>query len=363
MKDIIERYRKIVVQIATPYSTGTGFYLKKPNLVVTNEHVVRGNRQVVVEGKGFENHLSRVLYTDPKYDLAFLEAKEPFEAPEVPLGLGVKVKEGDRVVAIGHPFGLKFTATQGIVSNTLHQNGDITYYQHDAALNPGNSGGPLINEGGEVLGVNTFVIRDGDNIGFCLPVTYLDQSIREYRRKAGNPIAARCAACSNLVFEGENQDQFCPHCGAQLKLPSEEEEYEAVGVAKTIESILENLGYDIALARRGPNYWEVQKGSAKIKVTYNEETGLVIGDAFLCQLPRKNIKPIYEYLLRQNYRTENLTFSVKGQDIILSLLIYDRYLNAQTGQKLFNHLFETADKHDNILVEQFGARWNEENDT
>ena len=82
-----------------------------------------------------------------------------------------------------------------------------------------------------------------------------------------------------------------------------------------------------------------------------------MGDAFLATLPRKEIKPIYEYLLRQNFSIEGLTFSIKGQDIILSLLIYDRYLNLETGKTLFNHLFKKADDYDNILVEQYGASW------
>jgi len=66
---------------------------------------------------------------------------------------------------------------------------------------------------------------------------------------------------------------------------------------------------------------------------------------------------MHEYLLRQNHEIEGLTFSIRGQDIVLSLLIYDRYLNAETGMKLFQHLFERADYYDNVLVEVYGAIW------
>ena len=68
-------------------------------------------------------------------------------------------------------------------------------------------------------------------------------------------------------------------------------------------------------------------------------------------------KELYQYLLQQNYEIEGLNFSVKGEEVVLSLQIYDRYLNIQTGNKLFKHLFDKADYYDNILVEQFGARW------
>jgi len=359
VKEFIEQYKEAIIQIATPYSTGTGFYLKHPNLVVTNEHVVRGNKEVVINNPVLEKQLSRVLFSDPKYDLAFLEIKGGPKMPEVHLSANKKVAEGDRVIAIGHPFGLKFTATQGIISNSRHLQNDINYFQHDAALNPGNSGGPLVNTKGDVIGVNTFIIRDGDNIGFSLPVKYLNQTIQEFQAAKGQ-VGVRCFSCSNLVFEETLEKGYCPYCGTKLKLPSQVEEYEATGVAKSIEVMLEKSGYKVELSRKGPNNWEIQQGSAKINIAYYEKTGLITGDAFLCLLPKKNIKPIYEFLLKQNYEMEGLTFSLRGRDIILSLLIYDRYLNADTGQKLFKHIFAKADYYDDILVEKFGASQREE---
>ena len=172
MRDIIELYRGVIIQIATPYSTGTGFYLKEPNVIVTNDHVVRDNRKVVVDGEKIEKQLVKVVFSDPKHDLAFLEAPEVHEMPAVDLGVGkeIEVKAGDPVLAIGHPFGLKFISTQGIISNTLHEQNDLNYWLHDAALNPGNSGGPLVNSDGHVIGVNTFIVKDGNTIGFALPV-------------------------------------------------------------------------------------------------------------------------------------------------------------------------------------------------
>ena len=361
MKDIIDLFRKVVIQIATPYSIGTGFFLKWPKLIITNGHVVRGNREVVVDGDIFGKQLVRVLYADPKFDLAFLEVPAGVELPEVFLAKGKKVSEGDQIIAIGHPFGFKYTATQGIVSNTMHEFNDIQYIQHDAALNPGNSGGPLVSRDGEVIGVNTFIIRDGNNIGFSLPISYLSETIDEFIQ-ASDRVGVRCSSCSNLVFEGATDNGYCPHCGAKVELPSEAEEYEPVGVSKTVEEMLEKSGHRVQLSRRGPNNWEISQGSARINISYYEKTGLITGDAYLCLLPKSNIKPLYVYLLKQNYVMEGLTFSIKGQDIILSLLIYDRYLNVDTGMELFQHLFERADYYDNILVDRFGALWKTEID-
>lgn len=358
ISEIIEQYKPVLIQIATPYSTGTGFFLNKHHLIITNEHVVRGNRKVIINGEHIAKQLVEVLYTDPKYDLAFLSPPQE-KLPDVPLMQTSRLHEGEQVIAIGHPFGLKLSATNGIVSNLHHQIGDLNYIQHDAALNPGNSGGPLVNALGEIAGVNTFIIRDGNNIGFSLPARYLQDTLLEFEA-GGSQSGTRCYSCTNLVFESNVAGKYCPHCGAKIEMPGKVEEYEPIGINKTIEEILESLNYRIELARIGPNHWQIEKGSARITLTYHEESGLILGDAFLVQLPKQSIGPIYEYLLKENYELNHLSFSIRGNDIILSLIIYDRYLNVETGKLLLEYLFEKSDHYDNILVERFGALWKEE---
>lgn len=355
MQQIVDTYKNVVIQIATPFSTGTGFYLKAPNLIVTNNHVVEGNNEVTIEGAGISRQISRVLYNDVKFDLAFLEMPHESSIPSVQLTHDT-VKEGEKVTAIGHPFGLKYTFTQGIVSNPRHIYNNIDYIQHDAALNPGNSGGPLINSSGDVVGVNTFIIQNGNTIGFSLPAKYLGEALAAFEKGNGE-IAVRCESCLNIVFESTIDKGYCPHCGSKIKLASESDEYIAEGVGLTIENMLKKLGHDVRLSRRGPNSWEIRQGSAKINIAYYSQNGLIICDAHLCTLPQQNIKAVYEYLLRENYRNEGVTLSVRGQDIILSLLIYDRYLKEEVAERLLETLFAKADFYDNILIEQYGAQW------
>lgn len=357
MERFIDLFRELVIQIATPYSTGTGFYLASHRLIITNEHVVRDNREVVIDGPAFGKQLARVIFLDPVYDLAFLLAPEPKQAlPQLELAPELELRQGEPVIAIGHPFGLKYAATRGIISNTHHLMGNVHYLQHDAALNPGNSGGPLIDQQGRVIGVNTFIFSNSDNVGFSLPIRYLCESLEEFE-KAGRLEAVRCESCSNIVFQHTVEKGYCPHCGAKIKLPGQIEPYEPSGVAATIEQVLQNSNYPVALSRRGPNAWEIQQGSARIIISYHEDQGLISGDAFLCRLPRENIKPLFEYLLRQNYQLEGMSLSVRGQDVILSLLIYDRYFNPDSAERLFRNLFEKADLYDNTLVETYGATW------
>ncbi len=360
VKEIFDQYRDIVIQIATPQSTGTGFYLKKPNLVVTNNHVVEDNREVVVEGTLFKKQLVKVLFTDPKFDLAFLAAPVGVDLPDVDLGTAAALAQGDTVGAVGHPFGLKYTTHDGIVSNVQEVMNNIKYVQHSAAINPGNSGGPLLNRAGQVVGVNTFIIGNANNIGFALPAEYLESAIADFQKMESSD-CTRCASCANIVSEKtlENK-QYCPNCGAKVLLPSQADAFVPTGIGKTVETMLARTGHDVPLSRRGPSQWEIRQGSAKIEISYHEKTGLIVADCFLCQLPKENIKPIYEYLLRQNFDIEGLTFSVHEQDIILSLLIFDRHLDPDIGFAKLQYIFERADYYDNILVEEFGAQWKED---
>ncbi len=354
MKEVIDLYKKIVVQIATPYSTGTGFVVKSANLIVTNEHVVRGNAKVIIEGAVFPRQISNVVYIDQKYDLAFLTCPALEEVPSIDLLSTMLVAEGDTVIAVGHPFGLKYTATQGIVSNTRHTHNFLTYYQHDAALNPGNSGGPLVNNLGQVVGVNTFIIQNGNSIGFSLPSNVLVQAIQEFAATDAQ-FGTRCASCSNLVTEKTIEKRYCPSCGSAVALPNSAAEYVPKGVGKTIEDIISQTGNNVNLSRLGPNSWQVMHGSAKVNLAYHEKTGMITGDAYLCKLPKENIKQIYEYMLHQNYDLDGLSLSITGQEIVLSLVLFDRYLKVETGLVLFQNLLEKADYYDDKLIQEFGA--------
>jgi serine protease Do len=361
MRTVVDQYRDVIIQIATPYSTGTGFYLKSHGIIVTNEHIIRDNKEVVIKGEQFDKQLSKILFTDTKNDLAFLEPPQADDLPNIQLGDDESLSEGDPVISIGHPFGLEFSVTKGVVSNTMREYEGVRYLQHDAALNPGNSGGPLITGEGALVGINALGLDNSDNIGFSLPVSYLKDALRVWKTVEGE-VKTRCSSCTNMVSElNIDSKKYCPNCGARVELPSFSTSYEPVGIALTIEQLLHNLGHDVRLSRRGLNNWEVLQGSANITITYHEDTGLIMGDAYLCRLPTQNIKPIYEFMLRQNYEEGGLTFSIKEQDIILSLLIFDRYLNLGTATKLFQHLFQKADDFDNVLVEEYGAVWRQEN--
>jgi serine protease Do len=355
---IIEQYQNAIIQIATQTATGTGFYVKEFDLIVTNEHVVGENAEVTIAGKLFTKALSRVWYTDRKHDLAFLEVPKEVVLPEIKLGSYESMKDGDQVLAIGHPFGLNYTATQGVISKVDRIRDGLKFIQIDAAINPGNSGGPLVNNGAEVIGVNSFIIRGGDNLGFALPVSYLREALQLYLPNKGQP-STRCFSCGYLVTPANiDSGKYCPSCGTEVKLPEmPEKEAEPIGVAKTIEEILKELGKDIKLAREGTNNWTVREGSAKIKINYNPENYFIAGDAYLCQLPpdTSKIKPLYQYLLRENYSMNGLVLSCVKQNIVLSCIIYDLDMTKESGVESFQNLFKQADQYDDFLKKEYGC--------
>lgn len=363
MRDTIDIYKNAIIQIATPWGTGTGFYLKEHQVIVTNRHVVEGSKEVVISGKLFKKEITNVIFTDSVYDIAFLTPPSNIDLPEVHLSEQVSMKEGDRIFAIGHPYGLKFSATQGIVSKAQRNWNGVNYIQIDAAINPGNSGGPLIDDDNNIVGVNTFIIADGQNLGFALPSSYLKNTISDYKNYFGT-YAVRCKSCSNIVTADTVQNEYCPHCG--VKIPKEEfdgKNYMPSTAAIKIEEIITKLNYDIRLARVGKNFWEIEEGSAKIKINYNPDTRYFVAYSTLCRIPKMNIAKIYEYLLRENLDLNGLSFSVFNQDIILSsMYIYDEDIVTETGVELFQQLFKKSDEYDDALINMGAIKIDDDND-
>jgi len=166
---------------------GSGFVWDRVGHVVTNEHVVRGARQVVIRLDDGEMVEATVVGTAPDYDLAVVRLGETrARLQPIPLGRSEGLKVGQSVFAIGNPFGLSRTLTKGIISaldrrlptaNSRVVRGVI---QTDAAINPGNSGGPLLDSAGRLIGVNTAIQSDtgaGSGIGFSVPVDIVNRIV------------------------------------------------------------------------------------------------------------------------------------------------------------------------------------------
>ena len=156
---------------------GSGFIIDKEGHVLTNYHVIADARQVEVTLHNRKKYRATIVGTDRSHDLAIVQIKAPDLTPMV-LGDSKNLQVGQKVYAIGNPFGLAGTLTSGIVSSirSVQEPNGINIdeaIQTDAAINPGNSGGPLLNSHGEVIGINTMIASSvGQNagIGFAIPI-------------------------------------------------------------------------------------------------------------------------------------------------------------------------------------------------
>jgi serine protease Do len=153
-------------------SSGSGFIIDPEGVIVTNAHVVEGANSVQVRLFDGRRFLAKVMGKDNRVDLAVLKIDGASGLPLLPLGDSNRIRVGEFVLALGHPFGLEHSVSFGIVSRrgaplTVAAPG-FDFIQTDAAINPGNSGGPLVNMAGEVVGINSMAARNG-SIGFAIP--------------------------------------------------------------------------------------------------------------------------------------------------------------------------------------------------
>jgi len=170
---------KSVVTVRTDISQGSGFIIANNGYVVTNAHVMEGaNAAGIITYDGKLHQVSRVG-EDTEMDIILLRIVDGASYSPLQLENSDNVQIGQKVIAIGNPLGLQFSVSEGIISGTNREglNGINAYLQTDAALNPGNSGGPLIGTNGKVVGINNFKIGGSENIGFALESNYLKNSV------------------------------------------------------------------------------------------------------------------------------------------------------------------------------------------
>jgi len=152
---------------------GTGFIINKNGYILTNAHVVENSEQLQVTLADKSLFQGKLIGVDKIGDLALVKIDSEKNLPVAPLGSSEKLKVGDWVMAIGSPFGFDETVTVGIISGKGRSLGASPYddfIQTDASVNPGNSGGPLINLQGEVVGINTAILSVAQGMGFSIPI-------------------------------------------------------------------------------------------------------------------------------------------------------------------------------------------------
>jgi serine protease Do len=221
MNDLLRRFGQPLPQQQQPmHGIGSGFIVSADGYILTNAHVVDGAKEVDVKLTDRREFIAKVVGTDPKSDVALLKI-DAKDLPVVRLGSAKDVKVGQWVVAMGSPFGFENSVTAGIVSaksRSLPGDGYVPFIQTDVAVNPGNSGGPLFDMNGNVIGINSQIYsRSGGYMGvsFAIPID-VAMNVKDQLQKHGKVTRGRIGVAIQPVNQKLAQSFGLPKTAGAL---------------------------------------------------------------------------------------------------------------------------------------------------
>jgi S1-C subfamily serine protease len=298
--------RTIFLEVYPSKDQGSGFLISEDGKILTNSHVVANERQLEVTLSDQTRYKAQLLSRDEANDVAMLQLTSPRKRlPTLRLGDSDGLQVGQKVLAIGNPFGLEGTLTTGVVSSlgrTIRGENDRTLeglIQTDAAINPGNSGGPLLDSAGNVVGINTAILGPSGNIGigFAMPINRAKLMLEDYQAGRKRPRLG----VSVVPVSGDYADA--------LKLPT------SGGL------LVQEVESGSAAARAGVHGGRevVQIGNAQLVVggdliTSIDGRPIDRDDAISRALARKRAGDIVELTIFRNGRTTNLRVKLGEED-------------------------------------------------
>ncbi len=257
-------------------SGGSGFIISSDGYILTNEHVIKDADEVEVELEREKHIKAKVIGKDPATDLALIKVDYKDPLPPIPLGNSDKVQIGEWVMAVGYPLAYGKTVTVGVISAKERKLGISpttfsfeNFLQTDAAINFGNSGGPLVNVKGEVIGVNTAISARGQNIGFAVPINQF--KLIEEQLKKGKVVRGYLGVGINEVTEETKKAFKLKEAkGALVQSVEKDSPAEEAGI-KHGDIIIKADNVEIEKPQDLINYISSQKPGTKVKITFIRE--------------------------------------------------------------------------------------------
>jgi len=326
-EDMFKEFNQPTERKAT--ALGSGFIIDKKGIVVTNNHVIQGAEDIVVSVNGSAEYKAKVIGKDPYMDLAILEIESNESFVPVSFGDSDKARIGDWVIAIGNPFGFGGTVTTGIISSRNRDIGLTRYddfIQTDASINQGNSGGPLFNLEGEVIGINTAIIAPGQSgsigIGFAIPsnpAAHVIEQLLEFGETKRGWLGVRIQEVTKEIAEVEKLEK---PMGALIASVSEKSPADKAGI-KAGDIILEFDGKKVDTMRTLPKLVAQTKVGKKVTVKIWRSQKLISKKVLLGRLESS-----------QEFKAENKKeLKTKDSIIIESLKISIRDLDKEDISK------------------------------
>mmetsp|Transcript_8400 Transcript_8400/g.9587 ORF Transcript_8400/g.9587 Transcript_8400/m.9587 type:complete len:432 (-) Transcript_8400:403-1698(-) len=287
----------IKIRIAGPWgqeghASGSGFVIDSSGLIATNAHVVQRSENVIISLSDGREFNAKVHSMDKHTDIALVKITDILSAPLVPIEFGdsSELRAGEWVVALGSPLNMANSVTAGIVSSTIRQASELgipqrrtDYIQTDAAINQGNSGGPLINLKGEVVGINTMKIAGTGGIGFAIPMetaSVVIQQLKDTGKVVRPYVGLRMMPLNKHIIARERRIATKFPAGISsgvlvtsvtAKSPGEEAGLRAGDIiasidgkpVRTIHDITQTMGYDIG---RTHEFQVVRKDGSRVSI-------------------------------------------------------------------------------------------------
>ena len=347
---------QLVFKVTHAGGSGSCFYLKDYDLFVTNYHVVKGFHAVAVHDNDRNPYLAKVVLVNPSLDIALLSVDGDFSAlPSLNLAGDNSLSIGGKVCVAGYPYGMPFTVTEGSVSSPKQLVDGKYYIQTDAAVNPGNSGGPIFNEKNEVVGVTVSKLSNADNMGFGIRVEALRKLLEFVEAVDRTAFQVQCDSCDELISE---EEEFCPSCGE--KLPEGIfEEREPSSLSTFCERAIREMGVNPILARDGYDSWTFHKGSSEVRIFVYENTYLFAVSP-INLLPKKEVERVLDYILSEDFSPYKL--GIEGRQIYLAYRVHLSDITDASEDEILTNLVNLAlkaDEMDNMMVEEFGCEFSE----
>jgi len=333
---------------------GSGFIIDEKGIVVTNNHVIQDAEDIVVRVNGAQEFKAKVLGADPLMDIAVLQLETDEKFTPVTFGDSDKARIGDWVIAIGNPFGLGGTVTSGIISARNRSIGLSRYedfIQTDASINSGNSGGPLFDMSGDVIGINTAILgRNGSiGIGFSIPSnsakTIIDQLIEFGETKRGW-LGVRIQDVTQEIADVEKLDK--PR-GALVASVAENSPSDKAGI-KAGDIILEFNGVKINQMKELPTIVAKTKVGTTVKVKVWRNKKELIKNVLLGRLETSN-----DFKVSEKQSESPKDFIIEDLKITVRKLtkedIKTRKLPNQTTGLVVTKILNSSPLHNSISVD------------
>ncbi|NOT76252.1 MAG: trypsin-like serine protease [Cyclobacteriaceae bacterium] len=346
-------FEQSIYKVMTASGSGTSFYLKDKNIFVTNYHVVGNSKTVSLQDKEGNRHLAKVVLVNPQEDVAFLSVDKKFDIPQLELHDDSALQQGDKVFVAGYPFGMPFTVTEGTVSAPSQLMSGRKFIQTDAAVNPGNSGGPMINAHGKVIGITTSKFNNADNMGFAVPISTLTEEFNALSKVSGTTFNLVCDSCAALINE---RSEFCLSCGQNIDVKYFDEPVLS-DISNFCERAIAGLGVNPVLARQGTEFWEFHVDSAMVRLfVYNNS--YLYATSPINQLPMQNMGPLLEELLSADVGVYQL--GVHDKEVFISYRVYITDIFSSRQNEInanITGLFKKANEIDDEFVKKFGCKY------